>query len=84
MAGKAKPALWPVMPWRAANSSAAAVTRYQISPTYSDYRTALEFCRLAEGNADMHIVGIRRMEEGTWKPYRAIGKIKQEIKGKMQ
>ena len=59
-------------------------TRYQISPTYSDYRTALEFCRLAEGNADMHIVGIRRMEEGVWKPYRAIGKIKQEIKGKMQ
>ena len=58
--------------------------RYQISPIYSDYRTALEFCRLAEGNADMHIVGVRRMEEGAWKPYRPIGKIKQEIKGKMQ
>ena len=53
-------------------------TRYQISPAYSDYGTALEFCRLAEGNEDMHIVGIRRMEEGMWKPYRAIRKIKQE------
>ena len=53
-------------------------TRYQISPAYSDYGTALEFCRLAEGNEDMHIVGILRMEEGIWKPYRAIRKIKQE------
>ena len=41
-----------------------------------------EMGRLVEGNADMHIVGIRRMEEGTWKPYRAIGKIKQETRGK--
>ena len=39
-------------------------TRYQISPTYSDYRTALEFCRLAEGNEEMHIAGTAGWKKG--------------------
>lgn len=54
--------------------------RYQISPEYTDIATAEEFVRLAKGNPDMHIIGIRRKTERNskpvWQPYKTIKQVK--------
>lgn len=54
--------------------------RYQISPEYSDITTAEEFVRLAKGNPDVHIVGIReqRQQNGktVWQPVKPIKQMK--------
>lgn len=54
---------------------------YQISPEYSSIDTAEEFIRLSSGNPDIHIVGIRQLQEvdgkTVWKPVKSILKRKQ-------
>jgi hypothetical protein len=50
--------------------------RYQISPEYSTIETAEEFIRLSAGNPDIHIVGIRQVQEvngkTVWKPVKTV------------